>query len=485
MGERTMRHLTGEMDLLIIGAGVTGACLARELSRYDLRIALAEQEIDVCCGTSKANSGIIHSGIHDRPGSLNARLCVAGNRLFAGLAAELDLLYKNNGALIVAQDTAGLPALEELKQNGSANGVTGIRFLDGAEIMKLEPNLAPGLTGGLMVPSGGIIATYDLVFGLVENAVANGVRLLLSTRVTGIRAMKKHFLVETSQGVIRARYVVNAAGIHSGHIARLTGDESFTITPRKGEEYLLDRRLEGLVSRTIFPLPGPESKGILVIPTVGGNIMIGPTARKAGSFNDLATSAAGWTEIYKTVHGLAPFIRPTDLIASFAGLRAISDRDDFIIGPSPAVPGFFNAAGIKSPGITAAPAIAQYLAEALHEQGLPLRPRRDFNPLRRLVRLRYLGREEQAKVMDADRAYANIICRCELVSEAEIRAAIRRGATTIDGIKLRTRAGMGRCQGGFCTPKLIQILSEELNLPLESITKKGPASSLLMGRLRG
>ncbi|MHB8919196.1 MAG: NAD(P)/FAD-dependent oxidoreductase, partial [Desulfocucumaceae bacterium] len=327
-----MRFLA-EVDLLIIGAGVVGASLARELSRYDLQVMLAEQEVDVSFGTSKANSGIIHSGIHDRPGSLKARLCLTGNRLFPVLAEELDLLYKNNGTLIVAQDSSELTTLEELKQNGSANGVTGITVLDGAEIQKLEPNLSPGLTGGLMVPSGGIIATYDLVFALVENAVANGVHLQLATQVTGIETVAGQFLVKTNRGGILAQYVVNAAGVHSGEIARLAGDESFSITPRKGEEYLLDRRLEGLVIRTIFPLPGKESKGILVIPTMDGNIMIGPTATEARTLDDRTTSAAGWTEVYQSVAGLVPSIRPTDLITSFAGLRAISDRDDFIIGP--------------------------------------------------------------------------------------------------------------------------------------------------------
>jgi glycerol-3-phosphate dehydrogenase len=479
-----MMDFLAEVDVLIIGAGVVGASLARELSRYELRVMLAEKEADVCFGTSKANSGIIHSGIHDSPGTLKARLCVAGNRLFPALAGELDLLYKNNGALIVAHHSGQLAALEELRQNGAANGITGVAFLDGPDIGKLEPNLSPKLAGGLWVPSGGIVAPFDLVFALVENALANGVNLQLNTEVTGIQTTGTQFMVETSQGVVRAGFVVNAAGIYSGKIARMAGDESFAIIPRKGEEYLLDRRLEGLIQRTIFPLPGKESKGILVIPTVDGNIMIGPTAQNAGSLADLATSSAGWTEVYQSVCALVPSLRPADLITSFAGLRAISDREDFIIGPAPGLPRFFNAAGIKSPGLTAAPAIAQYLTASMRENGLPLRPRRGFNPRRRVIRLRHMGREEQAKLMNDNRAYGNIVCRCELVSEAEIRAAIRRGATTIDGVKLRTRAGMGRCQSGFCTPKLIQILSEELGLPPEAITKNGPGSPLLMGRLR-
>ncbi len=479
-----MNKLLGEADILIIGTGATGACLARELSRYKLRIILVEKEVDVCFGTSKANSGIVHSGIHDRPGTLKAELCVKGNRLFPYLADELDFLYQNNESIIIARDNSELPSLEELRKNGVSNGVTGLSLLSYQQLIGLEPNLASELTGGLLVPSGGIVAPFDLVFAMVENAVLNGVKLCLNTEVTGIDSLNKDFLVRTNRGVVKTKYLVNAAGIFSGHIARMIGDDSFSITPWKGEEFLLDSRLEGLVKRTIFPLPSKNSKGILVIPTVDGNIMIGPTAQKVRSYYDPATSSSGWEEIYCEVRKLVPSIQSKDLITSFAGLRAISEHEDFIIGPSEINPRFFHAAGIKSPGLTSAPAIAIYLANLLKEAGLRLVPNPDFRPERRVVRLRYLSHQKQADLISVDSTYGNIICRCEMVSEKEVRDAIRRGATTLDGVKLRTRTGMGRCQGGFCTPKLIQIIGDELGIPPESVTKNGPGSNLLIGRLR-
>jgi glycerol-3-phosphate dehydrogenase len=476
--------LPSRVDLLIIGAGVVGAALAREISRFDLRVLLLEKEVDVSFGTSKTNSGIVHSGIHDHPGTLKARFCVEGNRLFSTLAEELDLLYKNNGSLVVARSSEELPLLEELRHSGLVNGVTGLAVLGREELLRLEPNLSPDLEGGLLAPSGGTIAPFDLVFALVENAVANGVTLSLSTEVLGIEPGREDFLVKTNRGPVRARYLVNAAGVLSGQIARLIGDESFKIFPVKGEEYLLDRKLEGLVRRAVFPLPSRISKGILVIPTVDGNIMVGPTAHQVESYAESSTSAAGWEEIFQEVSALVPSLRRTDVITSFAGLRATSDREDFIISQSAFQPRFINAAGIKSPGLTAAPAIARYLVELLEESGLGLVRRSDFNPRRPLIRLRQLGREAQSRLMAEDPSYAKIVCRCEVVSEGEIRAAIRRGATTLDGVKLRTRAGMGRCQGGFCTPKIMKILGEELGISPEEVTKKGPGSFLVAGRLR-
>lgn len=474
----------GQVEVLIVGAGVVGAALARELSRYQLSVALVEKEADVSFGTSKTNSGIVHSGIHDQPGTLKAKLCVRGNNLFPKLAGELDLLYKNNGSLVVARNPEEIPQLEELRQNALNNGIPSVTFLTREELLHLEPNLSPELAGGLLAPSGGIIAPFDLVFALVENAVVNGVRLYVNTEVASIRQDRKGFLVGTNRGDFLAKFVVNAGGLGSGKIARMAGDESFAIYPVKGEEYILDRKLEGLVRRTVFPLPSAISKGILVIPTVDGNIMLGPTAYQVDSDEDFATSAEGWEEIYREVSALVPLLRRSDLIASFAGLRATSDSEDFLISHSPASQRFINAAGIKSPGLTAAPAIAEYLAELLKEYGLPLTPRPDFNPRRPLTRLRMLDREARACLIDQDRAYANIVCRCETVSEAEIRAAIRRGATTLDGVKLRTRAGMGRCQGGFCTARTIRILSEEMGLTPEEITKKGQGSFLLNGKVR-
>lgn len=474
-----------DVDVLVIGGGVVGAALARELSRYTARTVLLEKEVDVSFGTSKANSGIIHSGIHDRPGSLKARLCIAGNRMYPQLAQELNVLYKQNGALVVAQEPGDVASLEALRHAGKSSGVPNITPLNRDELLRLEPALSPSLLGGLHIPSGGIVIPFDLVFALIENARANGVTVMLQTRVEQILAEGDEFIVRTNRGNIKAAYVINAAGLHAAQVARLAGDESFEIRPRKGEEYLLDRKLEGLVQRTIFPLPSAVSKGILVIPTVEGNLMLGPTAHSVGSFSDLDTTAAGWEEIFAYVRRLVPALRPGDLITSFAGLRAASGGEDFIIRRSARSSRFIHAAGIESPGLTAAPAIAGHIIELLRDSGLRLEPNPRFNPNRAVIRLRDLGLEERAKLMARDPAYARIVCRCETVSEGEIRDAIRRGATTLDGVKLRTRSGMGRCQGGFCTPRIIEILSQELGLAPEQITKRGGESRLLTGWLRG
>lgn len=473
-----------QVDVLIIGAGVVGAALARELSKFKLRTLLVEKEVDVSFGTSKANSGIVHSGIHDHPGTLKARLCVKGNQLYPELAAELNVLYKQNGTLVVARDQSELPVLEKLKQQGLANGLTEIIFLNRDELLRLEPNLAPTLVAGLLVPSGGIVVPFDLVFALVENAIANGVQLATSTKVEKIEQQPDVFVVHTNNGVIKAKYIVNAAGLQSATIARLIGDDSFNVYPRKGEEYLLDRKLEGFVRRTIFPLPSPESKGILVIPTVEGNIMLGPTAHRVSSFEDLSTSASGWEEIFNYTSKLVPGLRPSDLITSFSGLRAAEEKGEFIIRPSHESPRFIHAAGIESPGLTAAPAIAIEIRELLQENGLKLQPNDKFNPIRPIIRFRELNENQKRKLIEEDSNYAKIVCRCETITEGEIREAIRRGATTLDGVKLRTRSGMGRCQGGFCTPRILELLMEESGISPEKVSKNGPGSEILTGKLR-
>ena len=385
---------------------------------------------------------------------------------------------------MVARDRSELPVLESLQQQGLANGLTEIAFLNRDELLRLEPNLAPTLEAGLLVPSGGIVVPFDLVFALVENAVANGVKLSVSTMVEKIEPRPDVFVVHTNRGIIKARYVVNAAGLHSASIARLIGDESFKIYPRKGEEYLLDRKLEGFVRRTIFPLPSLQSKGILVIPTVEGNIMLGPTAHRTSSFGDLSTSASGWEEIFNYTCKLAPGLRPTDLITSFSGLRAAEENGEFIIRPSRESPRFIHAAGIESPGLTAAPAIAIEIREILQENGLKLQPNHDFNPIRPLIRFRQLNEKQQRKLIEEDSTYAKIVCRCETITEGEIWDAIRRGASTLDGIKLRTRSGMGRCQGGFCTPRILELLMEELGIGPETVSKNGSGSEMMTGKLR-
>jgi glycerol-3-phosphate dehydrogenase len=472
-------------ELLIIGGGVVGAAIARALSRYQLQVALVEKEVDVAFGASKANSGIVHSGIHDRPGSLKAQLCVRGNQLFPQLVEELAVLYKKNGQLIVARNAEELPLLDELLAQGRTNGVTGIAWVNQEDLHKLEPNLAPSLCRGLLVEAAGIVVPFDLVQALMENAVANGVQLKLGRRVVKIEVVNDEFIVYTNHEPIIAKAVINAAGLGAGEVAALIGDDSIQIQPRQGEEYILDRQLEGLVLRTIFPLPTSTSKGILIIPTVEGNIMLAPTAHSVDFTTDRGTSLRGWQEVYQMAQVLVPGVPDNAVIASFAGVRASVPANDFIIGPSPVSPGFINVAGIDSPGLTAAPAIAEYVVALLKEAGRLGKEKRDFNPRRTVLRPSRLNLQAWNGLIRNEPAYGQLVCRCEQISAAEIKAAIKRGATTLDGIKLRTRAGMGRCQGGFCSPHLIMLLSSELGLPPWQITKNGPGSELLAGPLRG
>lgn len=472
------------VDVAIIGAGIIGAVLARELSRFELRVVLLEKDVDVAVGASKANSGIVHSGLHDAPGTLKAKLCIEGNRLYPELCADLDVPFRSNGALVVARDESERISLERLYRQGRENDVFGLELLSRDELSKIEPNLSPALTAALWAPSGGIVAPFELVFALTENAISNGVNLLLQTEVKGMDRDGEDFILQTNRSTIRSRFLVNAAGVESGRIARMIKDDSFEIFPRKGEEYLMDRRLGEIIHRTVFPLPTPESKGILAIPTVEGNLMIGPTAQSVEDGNDRGTTAQGWEGIFREARQLLPSLSSADLISAFAGLRAVSDREDFILEASPIHPRFIHAAGIKSPGLTAAPAIAFYLLDLLHDVGLNLIPNKQFHPERRVIRMRDMDRQRQDALIRSEPGYSRIVCRCETVSEQEIRDAVCRGATTLDGVKLRARCGMGRCQGGFCTPSVIRIISDELGVPPETITKCGPGSELLVGRLR-
>lgn len=471
-------------DVLVIGGGAVGASVARELSHYEIHVLIVEKEQDVAFGTSKANSGIVHSGIHEAPGSLKACLCVQGNALYPKLAEELNVLYKRNGQIIVARCPEELHILDELVNRGQANGVSGILKLSRNQVLSIEPNLSSDLAGGLFVESAGIVVPFDFVFALVENAVANGAQLRIGTEVQKIIPQKEQFVVCTNRGIIRTKMIVNAAGVSGAKVAAMIGDDSITVSLRKGEEYLLDRRLEGLVKHTVFPVPSETSKGILVIPTVEGNIMLGPTSQKTESSNDLTTTEIGWNQVFQEAKSLVPSLNKADLITSFAGLRAGSNTDDFIIARSPVSHRFINAVGIDSPGLTAAPAIAEYVMGLLQDSGLQLKQKRRFTPRRPLLRVGKLDQEKRNKLIAENPAYGRIVCRCEQISEGEIRAAIHRGATTLDGVKLRTRSGMGRCQGSFCTPKTIFILSEELKIPLWEVTKNGPGSQVLAGSLR-
>jgi glycerol-3-phosphate dehydrogenase len=470
-------------DVAIIGGGITGSAIARELMRYRLRVILIEKEREIGAGTSKANSGIIHAGHHSHSGTLKGQLEWAGNQMWDELHADLDFGFRRGGELTVAMEPEQVAVLHELKADGDAKGVTGLEIWDQARTRKEEPNLSPTIIASLYAPTSGIINPYEACYSLIENAVRNGLELSLENAVIGIEPQDDVIVINTQKGPIATRYCVNAAGLFSDEVAAMAGAGNFTVRPRKGEEYLLDKRLKGIVRHTIFPLATATSKGILVIPTFDGTIMVGPTAQFVDSKYDRTTSAAGFNEVFDSVRKLVPGISPRDCIAQFAGLRAVLESEDFLIGPS-SVRGFINLAGIQSPGLTSAPAIAQLVANILADEGLRLEHNDSFNPKNpKRVRFAALSRQEQMQLVAADPRYGRIVCRCELVTEGEIVDAIHAGARTLDGVKFRTRAGMGRCQGGFCSARVMELLSRELNVPFTSITKRGGDSWIITDRI--
>ena len=468
-------------DVIIAGAGITGAAVARELSRYKLKVLLLEKEAEPAFGVSKSNSGIIHAGTQNSPSSVKGWLCVEGNRLMREeIAADLGLNFVQCGQLIVVFDLADLPELEKIKKDGEALGIKGLALVDRAWLEKNEPNLGPEVKAALHVPTAGIISPYRFVYALVENAVKNGVDLKTSSRIVGINRIEKGgFYVEAGGTVYTARFLVNAAGLYADELSALAGAPTFKITPRKGEEYLLDKKREHIASHIIFPLPSKASKGILIIKTSDGNPMIGPTAHDVDDKADLATTDEGLAEVLSGVRRMMPSVSKSDIIAYFAGLRPVAGKD-FIIRHEDSAPGLVNAAAIQSPGLTSAPAIAVMVCDLLKKHGLKLEPKAEFHKLRqRPAHLFQLPLEEARKLIEKNSAYGDVVCRCELVSAQEVRDAIKRGASTLDGIKFRTRAQAGRCHGGFCTTRIMKIMQEELGFPVTALTKRGPGSELI------
>jgi glycerol-3-phosphate dehydrogenase len=469
-------------DVLIVGGGIAGCASARELTRYRLRVGLLEKEFEVGFGTSKANSGIIHGGHHASPNTLKGRLEWAGNQLWDALAAELGFGFQRVGELTVALSPEEIPELEKLLRQGQEKGVPGLELWTREQILRAEPNLTPDVVAALHAPTTGVINPYEACFGLAESAAANGCAVYTGCAVVGLTQLDEGWLVRTTRGDFHTRFVVNAAGLFADEIAALAGVGDFVIRPRKGEEYLLDKRLAGFVRHVIFPCPTPVSKGILIIPTYDGTIMVGPTAEEGDDKADLTTTQRGAEQVFAAVQRLAPGISMRDCIAEFAGLRAPAAGGDFLIGPT-AQRGFINVAGIQSPGLTAAPAIAELVAEILQAEGLALTPNDHFvAKLPHPVRFASLSTEEQAELCVQEPRYGRLACRCELVTEAEVVAAIRRGARTLDGIKFRTRAGMGRCQGGFCTARCMEALARETGISTSAVTKRGGGSWIVVER---
>lgn len=473
-------------DVVIIGAGVTGSAVARELSRYRLKTVVLEKEEDVCCGTSKANSAIVHAGFDAVPGSVKAKMNVRGNSLIKELSRELDFPYKQNGSFVLCFDEKDLPKLEELKEKGEKNGVPGLRILHGKEIWETEPNLSPEVKAVLFAPTGGIVCPFKLTIALAENANVNGVEFAFDTQVENIEKTENGYSLQTDKGIYETRCVVNAAGVYADKWNNMVSSRKLSITPRKGEYYLLDKKAGDFVSHTIFQLPTKMGKGVLITPTVHGNLLVGPTAEDIENKEGVNTTRQGLDKAATMAKISAENVPLHMVITSFAGLRATEKDEDFVLGEAEGAEGFFNAAGIESPGLSSAPAIGEYLAEIIAEK-LHGEKKDDFQAERKDIPCIAESTPEEIQALIAENpAYGNVICRCETVTEGEILNAIHRplGAKSLDGVKRRTRAGMGRCQAGFCSPRTMEILSRELHkAPLE-LTKAGGESRILTGAIK-
>jgi glycerol-3-phosphate dehydrogenase len=467
-----------EIDILIIGGGIVGSCLARELSRYRSDVTLLEKEAELCFGVSKANSGIVHTGFQSDPIALKTQLAVRGNQLYPKLAADLDFPFRPSGELVVAFPGEE-EGLEAMKENADILDIPGVEMVGRSWLEKNEPNISKDIQAALLGPTAAVINPYETVYALAENAVANGVRIELETEVRALERNGGGWQVHTSRGDYEARCIINAAGLCSDRVAGMVGMKVPSIFPRKGEEYLLDKHAGPLTGRVIFPLPRKETKGVLVIPTVDGNTMIGPTAEDVPDIQDVSTSSGGKREVLENIRRLVPSLNEDLIIASFAGLRPTTKDGDFHIQED--TDGFINLVGIQSPGLTAAPAVAERVVGMINRK-MNLRRKESFVAFRKAIpRFRLLSSQQRNHLIRENREYGEVVCRCELVTKAEIREAIRRGARTMDGIKFRTRSQMGRCHGSFCTMKIMTILSQELGVPYDKITKRGKGSELIKG----
>lgn len=462
-------------DVIIIGAGVSGCAVARELSRYELDICVLEKESDVCEGTSKANSGIVHGGFDAKPGTLKAKLNVLGNQMMDEMAEKLDFPFRRNGAMVVCQSKEEMAVLEELMERGKKNGVEGMETLSRSQALLLEPNLADTVYAAIHIPSSGIVCPFEMNLAYAENAVQNGVQFHLETEVKQIEKMENGFRVLTDKGMFETRFLINAAGVYADIFHNMVSREKIHITPRRGEYCLLDKNAGNLVERTIFQIPTPKGKGVLVTPTVHGNLLIGPTAADITDKEGTETTSDGLEEVMKKCTKSVKNIPKRQIITSFAGLRAHEDDGDFIIQEVKDAKGFIDVAGIESPGLSSVPAIGVYVRDIMAGLTELCKKKEFYEHRKRITRISELSREEQNGLIQENPAYGQIVCRCEGVTMGEILDAIHRplGATTLDGIKRRTRAGMGRCQAGFCTPKNMELLAEELHLELKDIRKTG------------
>jgi glycerol-3-phosphate dehydrogenase len=471
-------------DVAIIGAGVVGSSIFRELTKYNLKVVVLEKERDVSMGSSKANSAIVHAGYDPKEGTLTAKYNVLGNQMFEELCTELSVPFKRNGSLIIAFDDEDLNTVKALYDNGTKLGVKDLKILNKEEVLELEPNLSEEIKGALYAPTGGIVGPFEYTIALAENGIANGGEIKLKKEVVSIEK-NDVFKIKTSDGeVIEAKFVINAAGVYADKIHNLICKESFKITPRSGEYFVMDKNQGKVVSHTIFQCPSKLGKGVLVTPTVHGNLLVGPDARDIEDKEELGTVAHGLDAIREASMRTTKKINFREGIRNFAGLRAISDTDDFIIEENDEVKGFIDVAGMKSPGLSSAPAVTLAVVDILHKAGCTLEKKENFIAKRDQIHFMELSAKEKAEVIKENPQYGRMVCRCESITEGEIVDAIKRsiGEISLDGVKRRCRPGMGRCQGGFCGPKVQEIIAREHDIPLENVVLEKDNSYILVGK---
>jgi len=481
------RSINVVYDVLIIGAGVTGAAVARELSRYKAEVCVLERGEDVCSGTSKANSAIVHAGYDCVPGSMMAKMNVRGNEMMTDLCRNLDIPFERNGSLVVCIDKDNLPGLQELYDRGIKNGVPGMKLLSRDEAKAMEPHLSDNVQGALYAETAGIICPFKLNIAMAENANVNGVDFFFNTNVEKLcRDEEGIWHLRTSNGEYKTKCVVNAAGLYSDYFHNMVSEKKIHITPRRGDYFLLDKTTGGFVKHTIFPQPTKYGKGILVAPTIHGNTLVGPTAIDIDDKEDVATRQGGFDEILAKSSMYVDNVPVRQVITSFAGLRAHEDNHEFILGEVEDAPGFIDCAGIESPGLTSSPAIGEYIGGMIRDK-MDLQAKESWISTRKdVLNPQHLSLEERNELIKKEPAYGRIICRCESVTEGEILDAIHRplGARSLDAVKRRTRAGMGRCQAGFCSPRVMEILQRELGLKMEDIHKNDSGSWLVLERTK-
>lgn len=473
-------------DVAIVGGGVIGAAVAYELSKYRLKTVVLERETDIAEGTTKANSGIVHAGYDPEPGTWMARCNVRGAQMMEELCGRLSVHYRKCGSLVLAFSEEDQKTVQKLYERGKKNGVPGLEVIDGEEVRKREPNVSEQVLCALFAPTGAIVNPWELCIALADTAKKNGVDFWLDSEVTAITRDENIYTLHTGKGAVRANYVINAAGVHADRVQQMVGEKEFSIIPIRGEYYMLDKNQGDLVNTVVFQCPGKEGKGVLVSPTVHGNLIVGPNAEEIPDGDDVATTRRGLAFVKQAAARSVAVINYRDAIRNFAGVRAHSDQEDFVIGPSKSAGHFINLAGIKSPGLTSAPAIAEVCVEILQREGMRLDQKQDYEDTRKVVRVKELSLEQKQAAVRENPLYGRVICRCETITEGEIVDAIHSPipACTVDGVKKRCNAGLGRCQGGFCGPRVAEIISRELSIPMEEVLLNKKGTRILTGETK-